>query len=175
LISIIVACNLKGVIGRNNQLPWHISEDLKRFKSLTSNHPIIMGRKTFESIGRPLISRTNIVISRSAARRREGFAANHQTMSDGTSVLWADDLKHALEIAHEAIGSDEIFIIGGGEIYQESLSVCGRVYLTEVADNSPGDTHFDLIALQNFKLTQEHHSPPEAPIQYTFKTLERVT
>jgi dihydrofolate reductase len=175
LISIIVACNLKGVIGRNNQLPWHISEDLKRFKSLTSNHPIIMGRKTFESIGRPLINRTNIVISRSAARLRQSFEASHQTMAAGTSVLWADDLKHALELANGAVGAEEIFIIGGGEIYQESFALCNRVYLTEVADNDPGDTHFDLGALQNFRLIEEQHSPPETPIKYTFKTLERAT
>src|SRR5690242_6914236 len=107
-ISLVVAMSENRVIGVDNHLPWHIPEDLKRFKKITSGHPIIMGRKTFESIGKPLPNRTNIIISRNKDYRAEGTITCHS-------------LADAIHWASQAPGNEEIFIIGGGEIFQQAL------------------------------------------------------
>lgn len=129
LVSIIVAISLNNAIGRNNQLLWHIGEDLKYFKKVTSGHTIIMGRKTWESLGRPLPNRRNIVISRS------------QKAIEGAEVF------PSIEDALAACNTEgEVFIIGGGEIYKQTLPIANRLYLTIVAqmiDNA--DTFFPVI------------------------------
>jgi dihydrofolate reductase len=128
-ISIIVAMAKNRVIGANNALPWHLSADLKRFKALTMGHHIIMGRKTFESIGRLLPGRTSIVITRNPAFSFEGG-------------LTARSLSDALE---KSAGEDEVFFIGGENIFREVLPLTTRIHATEIAQDYAGDTHFPAI------------------------------
>lgn len=130
MISIIVAVAENGAIGKDNQLLWRLSDDLKQFKALTSGHAVIMGRKTFESIGKPLPNRTNIVITRQGK------------VFDDASVLVAESIGKAIEIAKEIKGDEEIFIIGGGNIYVQSLHITDKIYLTEVKATIEGDTFF---------------------------------
>ncbi len=130
MISIIVAVAENGAIGKDNQLLWRLSDDLKQFKALTSGHAVIMGRKTFESIGKPLPNRTNIVITRQGK------------VFDDASVLVAESIGKAIEIAKEVEGDEEVFIIGGGNIYEQSLALTDKIYLTEVKVTIEGDTFF---------------------------------
>ena len=120
MLSLIVAYDDERGIGKGNDLLWKISADLKRFKALTTGHPIVMGRKTYQSIGRPLPARTNIVIT-----RQVDFTA------DGCEVVGS--LNEALQAAFHSPGSDEVFVIGGGEIYQQALPQVDRIYATEVS------------------------------------------
>jgi len=128
-ISIIVATAINGGIGKNNQLLWHLPADLKFFKETTTGHPVIMGRKTFESVGRPLPNRTNIVITRNVDWHHEG-------------VKVAKSLKEALSFCPEHSSPK---IIGGGEIYREALPMANRIYLTLVATSPDADTYFPPI------------------------------
>ena len=128
MVSIIVAVAQNNVIGRDNQLIWHITEDLQYFKKVTSGHAVIMGRKTFESIGRPLPKRTNIIITQ-----------NRDFTADGCIVVHS--LKESLEKAKET-GETEVFIIGGGSIYKEALPFTDKVYLTRIHKDYEGDTYF---------------------------------
>lgn len=125
MVSIIVAIAQNGIIGGGNALLWHISEDLQRFKRLTTGHPVVMGRKTFESIGKPLPNRMNVIITRQPDYK-----------ADGCIVV------HSLE---EAIGSfppeEEIFIIGGGEIYNQAWNIADRLYITWIGAAFDGDTY----------------------------------
>jgi dihydrofolate reductase len=118
IVSAIVACSTNRAIGRENQIPWYLPADLRYFKKITSGHFVIMGRKTFESIGRPLPNRTNIVVSRQNKLKIEG-------------CLVFNSFLDALEYAKEQ-KQHEVFVIGGGEIYRQSLSVCTKIYYTEV-------------------------------------------
>ncbi|HOP04329.1 MAG TPA: dihydrofolate reductase [Tenuifilaceae bacterium] len=129
MISIIVAIAENNVIGKNNQLIWHISEDLKRFKLLTTGHCIIMGRKTFESIGKALPKRTNIVVSRNEKYRAEGCQV-------------VNSLETALGLCPNY---DEVFIIGGGELYREALPLAKKLYITRIHRAYEGDTYFPEI------------------------------
>jgi dihydrofolate reductase len=131
-ISIIVAAAENGVIGRRGKLPWHLGNDLRRFKQLTMGHTIVMGRRTWESIGRPLPGRKTIVVSRQPQYRVEG---------EGVTV--APSLDDALRIA-EAAGENEVFIVGGAEIYRQALPRADRIYLTCVMAQVAieGDTYF---------------------------------
>ncbi len=129
MLSIIVAVAENNVIGHENSLIWHISEDLKYFKRTTSGHPVIMGRKTFESIGKPLPNRTNIVISR-----------NPDFKPAGCTVV--SSLEKALELLNP---NEENFIIGGGSIYREALPLADKLYLTKVYHHYEGDTFFPEI------------------------------
>lgn len=130
LTSIIVAVSENGVIGKNNQLIWRLPDDLKRFKALTLGHPMIMGRKTFESIGKPLPGRTSIVITRNTDFKADG-------------VLVAHSLEAALKAARE-IEDQEVFIIGGGELYKQALPLTDKLYITEVNTVTDGDTFFEI-------------------------------
>ncbi len=130
MISIIVATAQNNVIGKDNQLLWKLSADMKQFKFLTTGHSVIMGRKTFESIARALPNRTNIVIS-----RQHNF-----DLPEG--VLQANSLENAIEMAQNEAGSEEIFIIGGGNIYKQSLHITDKIYLTEVKASLEGDAFF---------------------------------
>ena len=130
LISIIVAVSKNGVIGKDNQLLWRLPDDLKRFKQLTLGHPMIMGRKTFESIGKPLPGRTSIVITSQEDFKVEG-------------ALVAHSLSEALETAR-GIEDSEAFIIGGGEIYKLALPLADKLYVTEVKTILDGDTFFEI-------------------------------
>ena len=124
MISLIVAASRNGVIGANNRLPWHLPADLKRFKQLTMGHPILMGRKTFESIGTPLPGRTNLVITRQKDYQCCGATAAHS-------------IEEALLICEN---EKEIFVIGGAEIFRQALSFADRIYLTRIEKDFEGDT-----------------------------------
>ncbi len=158
MISIIVAVAENGVIGDRNTLLWHISEDLRRFKRLTTGHPVVMGRKTCESLGRPLPNRRNVVITRS------------ETEIAGCEVVHSLDEALALFPADE-----EVFVIGGAQIYAEALPIADRLYLTRVHRDYEGDTRFPdwnpaewrLVASERF----EHGA--EYPYPFTFETYER--
>ncbi|NIJ51777.1 dihydrofolate reductase [Dyadobacter arcticus] len=130
LISIIVAVSENGVIGRDNQLLWRLPDDLKRFKQLTLNHPMIMGRKTFESIGKPLPGRVSIVVTKNPAFSFEG-------------VVVAHSLEEAIRLARE-LQTNEVFVIGGGEIYRLAQPISDRLYVTEVKLQIEGDTYFEI-------------------------------
>jgi len=130
LLSIIVAVSENGVIGLDNQLIWRLPDDLKRFKELTLGHPIIMGRKTFESIGKPLPGRQSIIITRDTNFSCEGTIVVHS-------------LKEAIEAAKK-IETEEAFIIGGGDIYRQVQASCDKLYVTEVHTKTEGDTFFDI-------------------------------
>lgn len=133
-VALVAAVSRNGVIGRNGGLAWKISDDLKRFRAITLGKPVIMGRKTYDSIGRPLPDRVNIVITRRAAEI-EG-------------VLVAASVEEALRLGFEAaahLDTDEICVIGGAEIYGQALPLATRLYLTEVEADVDGDTFFPPI------------------------------
>ncbi len=148
-ISIIVAISNNNVIGKNNELLWHLPLDFKHFKEITSGHPIIMGRKTFESIGRPLPHRRNIVITRDTNYKKEGIEVMHS-------------LKDALKLFLET--DEEVFVIGGGEIYQQAFPIADKLYVTEVHTEVDGDTVFpkinpaewEEISIEDHDMDDEH-------------------
>jgi dihydrofolate reductase len=160
LISLIVAAAENGVIGRQGELPWRLSDDLRRFKSITMDKPIVMGRKTWESIGRPLPGRQNIVIT-----RQPGYAA------EGCDVVSSVDAAIAASGA-----ADEIMIIGGSEIYQLFLSRAERIYLTRVHADVEGDASFVLPDAADWRLTSdERHAADERnEFDYSFRRYDRV-
>jgi dihydrofolate reductase len=162
LVSVIVAASENNVIGRENQLPWHLPADLKYFKQTTLGKPIIMGRKTFESVGRPLPGRPNIVITRQQNYSREG-------------IIVTDSLNAALEAA-QTFDTGEVFITGGSEIFKQALPLLvERVYLTRVHANVEGDAFFPVLAQEQWKLVS---SDPRAADEkhayaFTFEIWER--
>ncbi|UCD76754.1 MAG: dihydrofolate reductase [Phycisphaerales bacterium] len=140
-LSIIVAMSENHVIGLHGDMPWRLPDDLKRFKALTTGHAVIMGRKTFDSIGRPLPNRTNIVITRDTRRAIEGVTVVHS-------------LDEALRYA---VGNEEIFIIGGGEIYRQALALADRIYVTLVHAAVDGDTFFPAFDDRVWRLVSDEH------------------
>lgn len=160
-LTIIVAKAENNVIGNENQLIWHLPNDLKHFKNLTSGHPIIMGRKTFESIGKPLPNRTNIVITRNSYWNAEG-------------VLIANSLDEAIEKAKEF--DLEIFIIGGGNIYEQAMDLADVLVVTEVHHSFEGDTKFPEIDLNIWKeISREKFGKDEKhTFEYSFVLYERI-
>lgn len=160
-ISAIVAMSENHVIGDNNQLPWHLPADLKHFKAITSGHPILMGRKTYESIGRPLPNRTNIIITR-----------NHSFQAPGCIVIKSID--EAVERA-AATGSDEIFIIGGAEVYKQLMPHIERIYLTIVHEIFEGDAFFPELDQSQWVQTERvtHEADADNDYAYSFILLQR--
>ncbi|MGE7759810.1 dihydrofolate reductase [Peribacillus sp. NPDC097895] len=130
MISLIVAMDQNRVIGKNNQLPWHLPADLQYFKKVTMGHPIVMGRKTFESIGRVLPGRENVIVTRNQDFKAEGCVVLHDILQIKT---YADD------------SDKEVFVIGGAEIFKEIMPVTDRLYITEIHETFEGDTFFPLI------------------------------
>ena len=162
VISAIVACAHNGVIGQDNQIPWYLPADLSYFKRITLNHHIIMGRNSFESIGRPLPKRTNVVISRNPY-----FIA--------TGCVRAFSIKEALKIAQDN-GETEAFIIGGGEIYKQSMALWDKLYITNVDVMIEGSVVFPMIDYDHWTLINEekHLKDDKNPYDYTFKVFEKV-
>ena len=162
-ICIVVAIgrdkNLNRVLGKENKLLWHIPDDLKRFKALTTGHPIIFGRKTFESIGRVLPGRTNIVVTRDPNWSFEG-------------VMVAHSLEEAIELA-KALDQEEIHIGGGGQLYQEALPLVDKLYLTLIDDEKEGDAFFPPYEDQFTKKTFEEQREWNG-LKYTWVDLERA-
>lgn len=160
MVSIIVAIAQNGTIGDKNALLWHIKEDMRFFRTTTSGHPVIMGRKTFESLGsKPLPKRTNIVITR-ADREFEG-------------ALTAHSLEEAIRMAGE---DQEIFIMGGAQIYREALSVVDRMYITHVECDYEGDTSFPEVDYSQWKLVDvvRHERGEEYEYPFEFRTYDRA-
>jgi dihydrofolate reductase len=162
IISLIVAMDERGGIGLNNQVPWHLPSDLRRFKTLTMGHHLILGRKTYESIGGPLPGRTMIIVT----RRKDYLAAG---------CITASSLAQALRMAEER-GDDEVFIGGGGTIYAQALPVVNRIYLTKVHIEVEAQVFFPSLNLDEWKIIhQEYQAQAEKEIPaYSFLVLERT-
>ncbi|WP_435357269.1 dihydrofolate reductase [Emticicia sp. SJ17W-69] len=164
MISIIVAKTSNSVIGKDNQLLWRLSADLKQFRILTTGHAVIMGRKTFESIGKALPNRTNIVISR------------QKNLDLPIGVFQAESLEKAIEMAKNAEGNEEIFIIGGGNVYQQALDITDKIYLTEVQANMGGDAFFPELDKKKWKEISRvsHNKDEKNEYDFEFVELERI-
>jgi dihydrofolate reductase len=158
-VSIIVAMSQNFVIGVNNSLPWKLPEDLKHFKNLTLGKSLIMGRKTFESIGRPLPGRENIIVTRQSSYLKEG-------------VKIANSIEEATKIAQ-----NEIFIAGGAEIYKKALDLglVDIIYLTLIEKDFLGDTYFPKWNKLDWKLTEENlHYSSASDFSYKFQTFRKT-
>lgn len=161
MIKLIVAKASNNVIGDKNNLIWHLPNDLKHFKNLTTGHPIIMGRKTYESLGRPLPNRTNIIITRD------------QNFIDDQIII-THSLEQAFAKANEI--QEDVFVIGGGEIYKQAMEYVDVIYLTEVHHEFNGDTYFPEIDEESFEEVERvHHMKDEKhPYSYSFITYKRI-
>ncbi|HEY3395718.1 MAG TPA: dihydrofolate reductase [Lacipirellulaceae bacterium] len=162
-VSIIAAVAENGVIGRDGNLPWHLSADLRRFKQLTMGHTVIMGRRTWESIGRSLPGRRMVVVS-----RQPGYHVDAQGIEVAASL--DDALKRAA-----ALGDDEAFVIGGETLFKEALPRADRLYYTSVRANVSGDVYFPDVEWSQWRLIESVDSPANEKNDYpsTFKIYER--
>jgi dihydrofolate reductase len=163
-VNHIVCTSENWIIGKDGDMPWHIPEDLRFFKKTTMGCPVVMGRRTFESIGRPLPGRLNIILTRD-----ENYA-----VPDGVEVT--NSIDNAIEIAKKADLSPEIndvFIIGGGEIYKQSMSMIERLYLTRIHREIEGDTIYGPIDLSVFELTKREDMENETE-KFSFLRYDRV-
>ncbi|WP_265855868.1 dihydrofolate reductase [Pedobacter sandarakinus] len=160
-LSIAVAVGENFAIGKNNQLLWHMPADLKFFKKTTTGHTVVMGRKTFDSVGRPLPNRRNIVITRAASLKIEGAEV-------------VNSLDEALEITKNE--EKPVFIVGGAEIYRQALPLVNTLYLTTIHHTFDADTFFPEIDRTEWQvMSVEHHKADEKNIyDYTFELLERI-
>ncbi|BAU55270.1 dihydrofolate reductase [Mucilaginibacter gotjawali] len=158
IVSIVVAISENHVIGKDNKLLWYLPNDLKHFKEITSGHTVIMGRKTYESVGKPLPRRRNIIITRQAIS------------IDGCEVV--NSIEAALALCAD---EEEVFIVGGAEIYKQSMHLTDRIYLTIVHKDFEGDSFFPEINKSEWKeVSSEDHQPDEKNhLPYSFITLER--
>ena len=165
MISLIVAIGKNRVIGKDNQLIWHLPADLKRFKQLTMGHTMIMGRKTFESIGKALSGRTTIIITRQKNYTKE-------------NCLIADSLEHAIEHCkiNPAIQHEEIFIIGGAQIFAEAMSLADKIYLTKIHQSFDGDVFFPQFENEIWKITfrEDHKADEKNKYDFSFIDYEKI-
>lgn len=163
MLSISVAVAKNNVIGKDNTLPWHISEDLKRFKRITSDKKMIMGRKAFESLPGILPNREHIIITRNT---------DFKVDSDMVTIVY--DLNSLVEKYSKC--EDEIFVIGGAEIYEQLLPYVQKIYLTQIDENFDGDTYFPELNYNEFKteFTSEKFTDEKNGLHYTFIDLERI-
>ena len=157
-LSVIVAIAKDGVIGVNNTLPWHLPEDLKRFRTLTMGHHIIMGRKTYDSLGRLLPGRTTVIVTR-----------NIDYQIDGTII--ANSLEQAIALCHN---DDEVFLIGGAELYQAGLELADKLYITEIDLAVAGDAYFPQLPVGQWKETTREAHVSEKGLQFNYVTYERT-
>ncbi|MDM3872305.1 dihydrofolate reductase [Porticoccus sp. W117] len=167
-IALIVAMARNGTIGRNNELPWHLSGDLRYFKAVTMGKPVVMGRKTWESIGRPLPGRTNIVITRQAGWLPE--------CDNPDTVKVAHSLEQALQLAEQvatADGVSELMVMGGAEIYRQALPLAKRLYITEVNADVEGDAFFPEMDDSQWRELQRTAGDPGGDYSYDFVVLDR--
>jgi dihydrofolate reductase len=157
MLTLIAATSTNNALGKDNQLVWHLPDDFKRFKALTSGHYIIMGRKTFESFPKPLPNRTHVIITRNK---------NYQA-PDGCVVVTS--LEKAIEVCPK---NEEVFIIGGGEIYKQSVNIADKIELTKIHTVVDADTYFPEIDTQKFDLVfEEHHQKDDKhAFDFTFLT-----
>lgn len=156
-LSLIVAIANNGVIGIDNTLPWHLPEDLKRFKALTMGHHIIMGRKTYDSLGRLLPGRTTVIVTRNADYEVEGAL-----------------IAHSLEQAIALCGNDdEVFLIGGAELYRAGLGISNKLYITEIDLDVAGDAHFPQIDDAQWQETAREAHVSEKGLKFSYVTYQR--
>lgn len=160
-MTIVVAMGSDRAIGKDNQLLWHLPKDLKHFKNLTSGHPVVMGRKTYESIGKPLPNRTNIVVSTKNDWFEEG-------------ILIVGSLKEALKFAKKI--DENFYVIGGGTIYEQTIDLADRLEVTEVKATLDADTYFPSISPSVWKKVAEecHEKDEKNDYDFCFQTFERV-
>lgn len=161
-VVLVAALDRTRVIGAAGGIPWHLPDDLRRFKALTSGHPVVMGRATFESIGRPLPGRTNVVLTRDPRWTADG-------------VVTAGDLPSAVEVAGVAPGGEVVFVIGGGAVYAEALPLAHRLELTHVDTEVEGDTWFPPVDPDVWvECARETHGPDDAhAIGFAFVSYRR--
>ncbi|MEN9363793.1 MAG: Dihydrofolate reductase [Bacteroidota bacterium] len=162
MIKILVACDENRVIGKDNQLIWHLPADLKRFKSLTTGHVILMGRKTYESIGKPLPNRTTIVITRQVDFQAEGTITAHSVEE---AILKAKSLTR-----------EDIFIVGGAEIYSLSLALADQLLVTQLHDIFEGDAFFPEISADTWEIVDRERglTDEKNPFQYSYITYQKI-
>jgi len=160
-ISLIVAKSQNNVIGKENKLPWHLKDDLQNFKKITMGHHILMGRKTFESIGKPLPGRMSLVLS-----------SESKPVQD--NLVWFTSIWRAIKYAERA-GENELFIIGGEKIFKSALAIADRIYLTEVHADVEGDVYFPQLSLKNWNQLSEQSFQKNADNDFDFsvKILDR--
>jgi dihydrofolate reductase len=154
LISLVVAASTNNVIGKNNQLLWSLPNDMKFFKNTTWAMPVLMGRKTFESLGKPLPGRLNVVITRQKDWKPEGVTIVH-SLNDAIKAASAADYKEA-------------FIIGGGEIFKESMTLADKIYMTRVDAELDGDAFFPVIDKTQWQLISEDSRTADAKHVYSY-------
>lgn len=154
-ISLIVAMDGNNLIGDQNRLPWHLPADLKYFKAMTIGKPIIMGRKTFESIGKPLPGRENIIITRNRAYHQDGIHIVHS-------------LVEAIELA-KTLTDTEMMIIGGAEIFEQALPITTRIYLTQIEEKFSGDTYFPRLDASSWRTISEEKHEPDKDNKYPYR------
>ncbi|UQB67303.1 dihydrofolate reductase [Epilithonimonas zeae] len=161
MITIIAAIGNKNALGKDNQLLWKLPKDLKHFKTLTENHPVVMGRKTYESIGKALPNRTNIVVSRKENWFQEG-------------ILIVSTLKEALKFAKKI--NEDFFVIGGGEIYKQTMEVADKLEITQVNGDFEADTFFPKIDPKIWQKTDEecHSKDDKNDYDFCFQTFEKI-
>ena len=159
-ISLIAAVSKNNVIGGDNKLLWHLPADLKHFKAITTNHTIIMGRKTYESIGKALPNRRNIIVT-----RQENFEA------PGCEII--HQLQDAINLCEK---EDEVFIIGGGEVYKQAIHAADKIYLTRIYKEFEGDARFPDFSMSEWRLNnyQRHHADENNLFEYSFSEYERA-
>ena len=155
MIIIIAAASENNALGKDNNLVWHLPDDFKRFKSLTSGHYIIMGRKTFESFPKPLPNRAHIVITRNKNYKKEG-------------IIVVSSLEKALE---KTKNEEQVYIIGGGEIYRQSMDIADKIELTRVHTTVEADTFFPEIAEEKWQLVAEEFHPKDDRHEFDFTYL----
>jgi len=162
IISLIAAIDQVGGIGKDGKVPWHISADLKFFRCITMGHMILMGRKTFESIGEALPGRTNLILS-------------NQTDFHPTDTIVFHSLELALDYAREQ-DEDEVFIIGGEKVFQQTMPLAQRIYLTRVDGEFDCDVFFPQIDIDSWQVVESDHHPKgeKQPISFTFQVLEKI-
>lgn len=163
LVSLIAAADENNVIGHGNTMPWRLPDELKHFRATTKGHPVIMGRKTYDSIGRPLPERLNIVVSRNPDFQAEGCLVVHS-------------LHDAIELAKRE-ATDEAFVIGGAQLYEVALPIADRIYLTRIHTHlTAGDAYFPAIPFEEWEeVSRERHETDERhPFAFSFTVLDRV-
>jgi dihydrofolate reductase len=162
-LVLVAAVARTGVIGVDGGLPWHLPDDLRRFRAITSGHPVVMGRRTFESVGRALPRRTNVVITGTP-----GY--------DAPGCTIAPDLDAALEVAHRSPGGHTVFVIGGGVLYADAMNLADRLEITHVELDIEGDTWFPAIDPQRWEVVaSERHDPDrDHEVGFEFRTYRRT-
>lgn len=152
MITLIAAIAENNALGKDNQLLWHLPDDFKRFKTVTTGHYIILGRKTFESFPKPLPNRTHVIITRQKNYNHEG-------------CLIVDSLEKAIDICPK---NEELFIIGGGEIYNQSMDIADKLDITKVHHSFEADTFFPQIDMEKWKLAASEFHPKDEKHQFDF-------